>query len=79
MGNLLSRPLDPTVHRLNKSNKAIQCKVLAFPAAVQFLRLAGFNFERNPDMVEMVEYRKETLSDALYALELHIKNQGGQV
>jgi len=79
IANLISKALDPTVRRFNKSNKAIQAKILAFPSAINFLRMVGFDFERSPDAVELFDYRREVLDDALYALELHIKNQGGQV
>jgi hypothetical protein len=41
--------------------------------------MVGFDFERSPEAVELYDYRREVLDDALYALELHIKNQGGQV
>jgi hypothetical protein len=75
--NLIGKPLDPTVRRFNKSNKAIQGKILAYQSACNFLRMIGFNFEKNPESVELVDYNKDLLTEALYTLELHIKNQGG--
>ena len=39
VANLLSKALDPQVRRLNKSNKAIQSKILSFPSACRFLEL----------------------------------------
>ena len=39
--------------------------------------MIGFNFEKNPESVELVDYNKDLLTEALYTLELHIKNQGG--
>jgi len=67
------------VRRLNKSNKAIQSKILAFPSACKFLQLVGFDFTKNLDVVELTDYRKDILSASIEALELHIKNHGGQV
>ncbi len=84
VANLIAKPLDPTVRRLNKTNKAIQSKILAFPSAVNFLRMVsllvfdifkvGFDTDKNQEAVEFTEYKKETLTDALLSLELHIKN-----
>lgn len=41
--------------------------------------MVGFDFDKSSETVDLNEYKKETLTDALYALELHIKNEGGQV
>ena len=79
IANLITKGLDPSVRRFNKSNKAIQAKILAFPSAVSFLSMVGFDFEGSPEAVELNDYRREVLDDALYALELHIINQGGQM
>lgn len=39
----------------------------------------GFNFDRNPNEAELLDYRKERLEQGLQALELHVKSLGGQV
>lgn len=39
----------------------------------------GFNFERNPNEVELGEYKKDVLQDGIETLEIHIRNLGGQV
>ena len=39
VANLISKSMDPQVRRLNRTNKAIQAKILAFPSACRFLEL----------------------------------------
>jgi hypothetical protein len=39
----------------------------------------GFEFERNTNEIELVDYKKEILTSAVTALETHIKNMGGEV
>ena len=34
---------------------------MAFPSAIRFLRLAGFDFDRNPEQAELSDYRKDIL------------------
>ena len=88
VNNLISKPLEPQVRRFNKTNKTIQTKILAFPSAVRFLELvrevfiksqAGFDFSRNPNEAELLEYRRDRLDQVLQCLEIHVKNLGGQV
>jgi len=71
--------LDPQVRILKKTNKAIQSKILAFPSAVRFLQLAGFDFDRSIETIEVLDYRKELLQLCMDALQLHIEHQGGKV
>jgi hypothetical protein len=52
---------------------------MPFGSAVGFLQAVGFDFDRNPSDVELARYDKETLHEALEALEDHIRSLGGQI
>ena len=39
----------------------------------------GFDFDKNPNEVELTNYRKDLLEAGIDALNQHIKNLGGQV
>ena len=42
--NLILKKDDPKVRSLPKANKSVQSKVLAYPQAIQFMEVAGFDF-----------------------------------
>ena len=37
----------------------------------------GFDFSKNPNEAELIEYRRDRLDQVLQCLELHVKNLGG--
>ena len=51
VSNLISKPLDPQVRQLKKSNKSVQQKVLQYKNAVRFLKLVGFDFDQPTDII----------------------------
>lgn len=57
--NIQGAPLEQKFRRLPKKNEKIQQQVTSLPSAVDFLRLAGFNFESNPESVEFLGWSAE--------------------
>ncbi|CDW74691.1 tether containing ubx domain for glut4 [Stylonychia lemnae] len=79
LNNLLSKPLEPTVRRLNKTNKSVQAKVLAFKGAVQFLQIIGFDFKCNPEQIELNKYDQILLDAGMESINAHVISLGGEI
>eukprot|EP00347_Sterkiella_histriomuscorum_P021028 403335539 len=79
VANLITKPLDPAVRRLNKTNATVQKKILNHQYACQFLQLVGFDFNKSLDQVEIGHYSKDQLLIGQDAINEHIGNLGGSI
>ena len=79
IGNILSSPMEPKFRKLPKQAGSVKQKILGYPHAVAFLKVADFRFESNPDYIEYTEMDKDRLEECKRALLSYVEKMGGSV
>ena len=70
--------MEPKYRKLPKKSTSVQSKILPYPNAVAFLKLAGFSFA-GPEHIECSNYNPELLNQCADAIQDFIKQLGAQV
>jgi len=79
VSNILTSPFEPKFRKIPRNANTVKDKILAYPNAVNFLKLAGFKFDEPGEHIQMIAYSKEELEECLTSLKLFVERLGGQV
>lgn len=79
ISNILSSPFEPKFRKLPRKADSVKEKILANPSAINFLKIAGFNFNEPGDYIVIQAYSKEELEACLLALKIYVERLGGAV
>ena len=79
VSNILTSPFEPKYRKLPRNSNSVQEKILAFPNACNFLKVAGFKFDEPGEHISMAAYSKEELEECLLALKIFVEKLGGAV
>lgn len=79
VSNILTSPFEPKFRKLPRNSNTVREKILAYPNAVNFLKLTGFKFDEPGEHISMAAYSKEELEECLLALKIFVERLGGAI
>mmetsp|Transcript_21952 Transcript_21952/g.29340 ORF Transcript_21952/g.29340 Transcript_21952/m.29340 type:complete len:145 (-) Transcript_21952:739-1173(-) len=79
ISNVLTSPFEPKFRKLPRNSNTVKDKILAYPNACNFLKVAGFKFDDPGEHVSLVAYSKEELEECLLALKIFVERLGGAI
>jgi len=77
LNKILQAPMEPSYRKLAKSKSLVQNKIMPFPNALAFLRVAGF--DNGEEYIECKDYKPDSLRECNAAISEFIQRLGGEV
>lgn len=80
--NIQTAPFEQKFRKLPKKSERIRAEVLSIPSACEFLKLAGFEFDKDPEFVELKGWTaltEERVGVSIQNIGTLVESFGGQV